>query len=117
MHDEQARINATISYLFLGPVFLLAKAGTPLAEKYVQDHAKRASFLILGSLGIYLIYYFIKPILLISILGISLASVILAIVVTGILAILLHGAYYAFYGREAATLKLGDIFVSSKGFS
>lgn len=112
MHDEQTRINATISYLFLGPIILLAKKDTPLAEKYVQDHAKRASLLILISLGAYFVYYFLRDILSVSLFGISIASVVLTIIVTLSLAILLHGAYLAFSGREASSLKLVDIFSS-----
>jgi hypothetical protein len=117
MYDEQTRINATISYLFLGPIFLLARKGTPLAEKYVQDHAKRASLLILVSFGVYLAYYFARDFLSISLVGISLSSVILAILVTIILAILLHGAYFAYSGREANSLKLGDMFTGKTGES
>ena len=101
MYDEQTRINATISYLFLGPIFLLAKKDTPLAEKYVQDHAKRASILILASIVAYGIFFFVQDFLYISFFGISLASLIAGLLVTAILAVLLHGAYYAFTGKEA----------------
>lgn len=110
MYDEQTRINATISYLFLGPIFLLAKKGTPLAEKYVQDHARRASLLIAASIGVYISYYFIQDILSVSLFGISLSSLVLSLVVTAILAILLHGAYFAFSWKEAKELRLGELF-------
>ena len=36
MPDLSTRINALIAYLFLGPILLLAKSGTPLAEPYVR---------------------------------------------------------------------------------
>lgn len=62
-------------------------------------------------------YYFIRDFLSISVVGISLAAVVLGILVTAILAIMLHGAYFAFSGREANSLKLGDIFTGKAGES
>lgn len=58
---EQSRINAIISYFFLGPLFLLAKRGTPLRDPYVQTHAKRASKIILIFLMVLGLYFFVKP--------------------------------------------------------
>lgn len=43
---EQDRINAMISYFFLGPLFLLAKKNTPLADPYVRGHARQSSIII-----------------------------------------------------------------------
>ena len=57
MHEDQTRINATISYFFLGPLFLLARAGSPLAESYVHSHAKRASIIMLLGGIVYGIYF------------------------------------------------------------
>ncbi len=116
MYDEQTRINASISYLFLGPLFLLAKKDTPLAEKYVQDHAKRASLLILASIVLYGIFFAISDILYVSFFGISLASFVAGIIITAILGVLLHGAYYAFTGKEAAWVSLQNIFQQSSSW-
>lgn len=34
--NEQSRINAMITYFFLGPLFLLVRADTPFGEAYVR---------------------------------------------------------------------------------
>jgi hypothetical protein len=59
--SEQSRINAVTSYFFLGPIFLLAKKDTPLADPYVRSHAKKASMIIgLMCIGLFA-YFFFKP--------------------------------------------------------
>ncbi len=77
MYEEQARINATISYFFLGPIFLLARGGSPLADPYVRTHAKRSSFIMMfGCLG-YAAYFLLKPLLTWTPFGLSLSTIVL----------------------------------------
>ncbi len=79
--NEQSRINAMISYFLLGPLFLLAKSGTPLREPFVRSHAFRASIIMGIALSIYCVYIlFIRVFLDISLLGIQLHSIILSII-------------------------------------
>ena len=98
--NEQSRINATISYFFLGPIFLIAKTGTPLADPYVRSHAKQSSLIILGTILVYVAYHFgLKPFVNISILGFYLQSVLTTIIVTVSIFFLLRGAYHAYHGK------------------
>lgn len=94
--DEQTRINAAISYFFLGPLFLLARSGTPLADPYVKIHAKRASgYMLIGVIG-YVIYFLLKPYITLVIFGISLHVVILSIMLVCLIGMLAYSAYKAF---------------------
>lgn len=102
--NEQSRINATISYFFLGPLFLLVRGDTPFSDPFVRGHARRASVIIGVSLVIILIYLFlIQPLITWSLFGISIRSVILTIFMTILSFFLLHGAYRAYHGIDAAT--------------
>lgn len=104
---EQSRINAVISYFFLGPIFLLAKSGTPLAETYVRNHAKKASKIILFSFIVLLIYlFFIRNFLNFSILGITLDTICLIAIIGGCLGFLIRGAYGAYTWMEVHEEKL-----------
>lgn len=95
--SEQSRINAVISYFFLGPIFLLAKSGTPLAETYVRNHAKKASKIILFSFIVFLVYVFlVRNFLNLSILGVSLDTIFLIAIIGGCLGFLIRGAYGAY---------------------
>lgn len=58
--DPQIRNNAIISYFFLGPLFLLAKSGTPLAHPIIQHHARRSSIIMLGGILIFLLLSFLE---------------------------------------------------------
>ncbi len=95
--DEQSRINAVISYFFLGPLFLLAKKGTPLAVESVQIHAKKSSKIILITLIVLFLYFFLlKNLLNVNFLGIQLDTILLTLIIGGCLYLLLRGAYYAY---------------------
>lgn len=96
--NEQDRINAMISYFFLGPLFLLAKSGTPLAEGYVKGHARNASKIILTFGCISILYFFLKSWINFSIpgLGIHIHTILLATIVTVCLVFLMRGAYGAY---------------------
>lgn len=98
MYEEQARINAMISYFFLGPIFLLARSGSPLADPYVRLHAKRASIILLFGLGGYVSYSFLSPLLDFPLFGISLAAIVLGFLVTLLVGYLMYSAYRAFNG-------------------
>lgn len=98
MYEEQARINAMISYFFLGPIFLLARAGSPLADPYVRVHAKRSSFILLFGLCGYAGYFFLKPFLTWNIFGITLAPIILGILVSILVGYLMYSGYKAYHG-------------------
>jgi hypothetical protein len=85
MPDISTRINALIAYLFLGPIMLLARSGTPLADLYVRGHARRASLIIaIGTLA-FAIYHSLRGYFTFGIFGILIDI----IIVTTILSILL----------------------------
>ena len=95
--NEQSRINAVISYFFLGPLFLLAKKGTPLGEDSVQMHAKKSSKIIFITLIALVLYFFLfKNLLNINFLGLELDTIFLTLIIGGCLYFLLHGAYSAY---------------------
>jgi hypothetical protein len=71
MPDISTRINALIAYLFLGPIMLLARSGTPLAEPYVRGHARRASLIIAIGAIIFSLYRLLHNYLAFGIFGIS----------------------------------------------
>ena len=108
MYDEQSRINAMISYFFLAPLFLFAKRDTPLGEPFVNAHARRASWIMLGGILAYTLFVLISPILsAINIFGISLTTTVLALLVSILLIVLIHGAYRAYHGIEATAVDMG----------
>ncbi len=111
--NEQSRINATISYFFLGPIFLIAKTGTPLADPYVRSHAKKSSLIILVTLLAYIAYHFgVKPFTNISILGFYLQSVLTTSIVTVSIFFLIRGAYHAYHGESGAEIDSISVFHS-----
>lgn len=71
MPDISTRINALIAYLFLGPIMLLAKSGTPLADPYVRGHAKQASIIMTVGAILFLVYRLLYTYLTFGIFGIS----------------------------------------------
>lgn len=77
---EQDRINAMISYFFLGPLFLLAKKNTPLTNPYVRGHARQSSIIIGMTFIVLIVYIFVRPYIQISFLGIDLRSIVLALI-------------------------------------
>ncbi len=96
MPEISTRINAVIAYLFLGPLLLLAKNGTPLAEPYVKWHAKRASIILFIWILAFIVYIFFKQILTFEIFSISLNDIVLTIMVSSIIIALMLWAYRAF---------------------
>ena len=96
MYEEQARINATISYFFLGPIFLLARSGSPLADPYVRTHAKRSCYITGVWLLGYMIYFFLKPFLIFAPFGIPLTSIVLSAIIATMVGYLIFFAYRAF---------------------
>jgi hypothetical protein len=97
--NEQSRINAMISYLFLGPLFLLAKKGTPLADPYVRSHTIRSSIILWLALIVYIVYItFLKSWLDFSILGFHIHTIILSLFSFSLIIILLEWAYKAYRG-------------------
>lgn len=101
MPDLSTRINALIAYLFLGPIMLLAKSGTPLADPYVRGHAKKASLIIiLGALGFF-VYRSFHSYLTFGIFGISLGLLIVSAIVSITLLVLMSWAYRAYHGTPA----------------
>jgi hypothetical protein len=101
MPDISTRINALIAYLFLGPLLLLAKSGTPLADPYVRGHAKKASIIILIGILIFFIYRFLKEFLMFSMFGFSIDIILLTMIVSCTLAALIIWAYRAYNGVPA----------------
>ncbi len=97
---EQDRINATISYFFLGPIFLLAKRGTPLAEPYVRAHAKRASIIVGLTILVGIVYLFARSYIQYAPLGLSLQTIVLTLIMWACSILLLAWAYRAYHGAE-----------------
>ncbi len=97
MYEEQARINATISYFFLGPIFLLARNGSPLTDPYVRIHAKRASYTMAFGFLWYIVYFFLKPFLELSIFSLTLSSLLLWAIITTMVSYLMYFAYKAYH--------------------
>lgn len=96
---EQDRINAMISYFFLGPLFLLAKKNTPLADPYVRGHARQSSIIIGMTLIIGIVYIFVRPYIQIAFLGIDLRSIVLALIMAWCSGFLIRWAYKAYIGN------------------
>lgn len=76
MPSQTHKINAAISYFFLGPLFLLAKKNTPFAEKFVHDHAKKSSLILFVGIIFMVILSQLKGFLLLGIAGFSLYGII-----------------------------------------
>ena len=114
---EQDRINAMISYFFLGPLFLLAKKGTPLAETYVRWHAKKASTIITIMLIVYGFYFLFLKVFAVSIIipgGISLHTILVIAILGMSILLLISWAYKAYHGGvEADRISLPDFQMSS----
>lgn len=115
MHEEQARINATISYFFLGPLFLIAKSGSPLADPYVRLHSKKSSLIIGWWLLGYLAYYILKPLLVFSLFGIPLTSIVLWTMIFILVGNLVYFAYKAYHWDSkvwmSITWQKSDLFL------
>ena len=77
---EQDRINAMISYFFLGPLFLLAKKGTPLAETYVRNHSLKATKIIGNTFIFGVIYFILSPYIQIAPLGFDIPTLLLGLI-------------------------------------
>ena len=105
---EQDRINAMISYFFLGPLFLLAKKNTPLTNPYVRGHARQSSIIIGMTFIVLVVYIFVRPYIQISFLGIDLRSIVLALIMASCSIFLIRWAYKAYMGNtgEVSALSL-----------
>ena len=102
MPDISTRINALIAYLFLGPIMLLARSGTPLADPYVRGHARRASLIIAIGAIVFALYRSIHSYLAFGIFGISVDIIIITSIVSITLLALIAGAYQAYHGMSAS---------------
>jgi len=104
--NEQSRINAMISYFFLGPLFLLAKPGTPLHDPYVRGHAIRSSIIIGIAFLAYLTYAFLlRSWMDFSVLGFNIQNILLTIILLTTIISLLQWAYRAYSGTTAEAIK------------
>lgn len=114
--NTQARINAMIAYFFLGPIFLAVRSDTPIAEPYVRGHARRASAIMGIGLIILIAYLFLlKPVLGFQLpFGISLNSVILTAYMVILSGYLIHGAYRAYHGVDAASVQSMSLSASTE---
>lgn len=101
MPDISTRINALIAYLFLGPIILLAKSGTPLADIYVRWHAKRASIIIALGAIVFALYRSLHGYLTFGIFSISIDLIIVSMIVSITLLALIVWAYQAYHGISA----------------
>lgn len=100
----QIRLNAALSYLLLGPLFLLARHNPNLAHPHIRHHAKRSSQIIAGSLVYYLLFaLLIHPLIReisLPLIHISLSSMLLMVSSFLIIFILLSSAYRVFSGGD-----------------
>ncbi|GAB0174518.1 MAG: hypothetical protein HHAS10_03970 [Candidatus Altimarinota bacterium] len=118
--NEQSRINAIISYFFLGPFILFAKKDTPLGDSYVQSHARESSKIIGIMILLCVFYFFVRKYISIGIpgIGINVATLVLASIIGITLFYLSRGAYHAYLGNmpgEKTNIninQLGNIEVS-----
>ncbi|MBC7503737.1 hypothetical protein H7169_02100 [Candidatus Gracilibacteria bacterium] len=101
MPDISTRINALVAYLFLGPIILLARKDTPLADPYVRGHAKQASIIIVTGAILFLVYRLLHTYLMFGIFGISIGLVVVTLIVSLTLLALMAGAYRAYHGISA----------------
>ncbi len=97
MYEEQARINATISYFFLGPIFLLVRNSGPLTDPYVRLHAKRASIIMAFGLVGYITYFLLSPFLVLAPFGSLISTLSLGGITTIMVGYLIFSAYKAFH--------------------
>lgn len=101
MYPEQTRINAAISYFFLGPFFLLSKKNSPFWEKFVQQHSKKATiiifFMIITLSGIWIF----RDILKYWIIGFDLYQIIFSVALIFFFLLLIKWSYQAFEWIEA----------------
>ncbi len=104
MIDISIRINAIIAYLFLGPIILLAKKDTPLADSFVRWHAKRASIIIILGIFAFILYRVIHGLLVFGVFGVSFDVIILGLIVSITLLALMAWAYQAYNGISASEL-------------
>jgi hypothetical protein len=112
MPDLSTRINALIAYLFLGPIMLLARPGTPLTDPYVRGHAKKASLIIvLGGLA-FSLYRSLHGYLAFGIFGISLDLLVVSAIVSITLLLLIVWAYRAYHGVGASISSYWSLWLS-----
>lgn len=101
MYPEQTRINAAISYFFLGPFFLLSRKNSPFWEKFVQQHSKKATiiifFMIITLSGIWIF----RDILKYWIIGFDLYQIIFSVALIFFFLLLIKWSYQAFEWIEA----------------
>lgn len=116
MLDENTRINAVITYLFLGPIMLFAKAGTPLWDAYVQSHARRASVIQLMGFVFLGLYFFIKKYLTFGVFWISLSTIVLMVIMSVFLLVLLAWAYAAYRGKAGTDISWKSLVMMSSTF-
>lgn len=102
MLDISTRINALITYLFLGPIILFAKSGTPLADPYVRGHAKRSSLIIVAGAIVFVLYRSLHSVIDIAIFGVSLPLIVITAIVSIVLLLLMIGGYRAYHGVPAS---------------
>lgn len=96
MYPEQTRINAAISYFFLAPFFILSKKNSPFWEKFVQQHSKKATIIILFMIVSLGIIWFLKDFLKFTIIWFSIYQIIFSIALTFFFILLIAWSYQAF---------------------
>lgn len=107
-----------IAYFFLGPLFLIVPKDTPFGEEYVRRHAKRASAIMGASIAVIGIYlFFLKPLVDFQFFSISLHSVILTVMMTVLSLVLIHGAYRAYHGVDASTIRTLSLDIENEHIS
>jgi len=107
--EEKKRINAAISYLFMGELFLLAKNNPNFGDIFVRNHAKSATKIHLTFLVIILAYKkFAESFLYISvpIININISRVIEASLYIIFTLLLIRWAYKAYYWKSADEIKI-----------
>lgn len=100
MYDQNTRINAAITYFFMGPIFLLARAGTPFSHPFVREHAKKSSLYMAIFAVILFIFFGVRKYLYINVFGLSLDTIILSVLLIGFFLFMILAWYKAFQGNS-----------------
>lgn len=107
--DKQTTTNAAISYLFLAPLFLLAKSNPNFGNIFVRTHSKNAFKIQLSFLVIVSIYvYFISPFTHYSIpvINLQIHNIIMGLIYLFFTFLLLRWAYKAQKWQEVEDIKI-----------
>jgi hypothetical protein len=101
---SKERINAAISYFFMGPMVLLATNNPTFNVLFIQEHAKRATKWLTYAAGAFIVHFFwLSQVtsFFIPIIGIRLDKTLTFCIFLAYFILTLIGAYQALQGMKA----------------